>query len=118
MIGSLCVVHRQSTPSGSFQLLSGVAMNISVYKHCPETLLSGVVEATRVVPDLRILVGAEQHVPPCKVAIIILVIVILVMNSVRLRALEDVTHPLWRPDVRMIEELPQSCAGRINRTTR
>jgi len=66
-------------------------------------------------PFLGVLVGPEQHVPPGDVTVVVLVAVVLVMDAVHLRALEEEPDPARRLDIGVIEELAQRRAQRIDR---
>ena len=89
-------------------------MHVAERQHRPEHLLSLVGEATLGVPGRRVVVGAEEHVPPDDVAVVVPVLVLFVVDAVHLGALEDVTNPPRRADVGVIEELTESATRRVH----
>src|ERR1041385_6933478 len=90
-------------------------MDIDEPQHREKLLLLLVIESARLCEQIWILIGAEKHIPPHKVTIVVLVPLMLVMNPMHLRALKNVTDPERRGHVRVIEELPQSCKRCIDR---
>ena len=90
--------------------------DILVGEHPDQLLFLRIVEAAGVNPFPGVLVGPEQHVPPGDVAVVVLVAVVLVMDAMHLGALEDEPDPARRLDVRVIEELAECRAQRVDRT--
>jgi hypothetical protein len=91
-------------------------MHIPKSQHLKQLLLLRIVESTGVGPLFRVLISAEQHVPPHNVAVIILVALVLMMNPMHLRTLKEEPHPARRSYAGMIEELTNRRAGdRIRR---
>src|SRR5207245_1767109 len=56
-------------------------VHIFVREHLHQLLLLGIVEPTRVKPFGWVFVGAEQHVPPRYVAVVIFVPTVLMVDS-------------------------------------
>lgn len=91
-------------------------VDVPVEQHRAQLLLLGIVEAAGVDELLRVLIGAEEHVPPDDVSVVVLVPVVLMVDPVHLGPLKEVTDPLRRPDVRVIEELADCGARGIHGT--
>ena len=90
-------------------------MDVAPTQHVAEPLLARVVTAAGRVEARRILVGAEQHVPPRDVAVVVAVASVLVMNAVHLRALENQADPARRRHVGVIEKFAEGGAKRVHR---
>jgi len=90
-------------------------VDVLVGEHPNQLLFLGVVEAAHVNPLLWVFVGPEQHVPPGDVSVVVLVAVVLMVDAVHLRALEEEPDPARRFDIGVIEELAQCRAKRVNR---
>jgi hypothetical protein len=91
-------------------------MHVFVRQHGQQPLFLRRVESTRVDPFLRILVRAKEHVPPGDVTVVVLVTVVLMVDSMHFRALEEIADPAGRLNVGVIEELTERGAQRVYRS--
>lgn len=80
-------------------------MNIPITQHINQPLFPFGCKAALAVPGVRVLIGAEEHIPPYDIAIVVLVTAELVVNPMHLWPLKYVADPAGRSDVGVVEEL-------------
>lgn len=89
-------------------------MDITPGQHLRQPLFAVVIKAATVPPFGRILIGAEEHVPPGDVTVVVPVMPMTMVDAMHFWPLEHKSDPTWRPDIGVIEEFTQRSAQRID----
>src|ERR1041384_6598812 len=85
-------------------------MHISEGQHWEQLLLLCSIESTSAVEFLWILIRPKQHIPPGDITIVVLMLLVLMVDAVHFRPLEEVAYPMRRLDIGVVEEFSYCAA--------